>query len=151
MSRTMAGIILTMQNKEAEARKEYELALAADPQAAVAANNLSWVLADKGEQLDTALQLAQTAKSHMPESGDVSDTLGWIYYKKGLTSLAVSELRQAVARSPASAVVHYHLGLAELKNGGRADARKALEQALKLDPTFSNADDAKRVLSTLAG
>ena len=150
-ARTMIGTILEMQNKPEEARKEYEKVLAIDPQAAVAANNLAWAYADSGANLDVALQLAQTAKARLPNSADVSDTLGWIYYKKGLAGLAITALKDGVTQDRSNALIHYHLGLAYAKNGNRPEAQRSLEEALKLDPRFAGADDAKRVLGTLKG
>jgi len=150
-ARTMVATILEMQNKHEEARKEYEKVLEIDPQAAVAANNLAWAYADIGANLDVALQLAQTAKAKLPNNADVSDTLGWIYYKKGLAGLAITALKDGVTQDRSNPLIHYHLGLAYAKNGNRPEAQRSLEEALKLDPRFAGADEAKRVLGTLKG
>jgi putative PEP-CTERM system TPR-repeat lipoprotein len=147
---TMIGTILTMQGKPDEARKQFEQALALDPQAAVAANNLALNYAQSGDaNLDLALQLAQTAKARLPKSWEVDDTLGFIYYKKGLTTLAISTLQQGIGQHPSDATMHYHLGLAYLKSGNKTAARQSLQQALKLNPRFESANDAKRVLETI--
>lgn len=34
------------------------------------------------ENIDETLNLAQSAKREVPEDPHISDTLGWIYYKK---------------------------------------------------------------------
>ena len=65
--------------------------------------------------------------------------------------MAVTALRQSVEQNASYAATHYHLGLAYLKDGKPREAKKALEQALKLDPQFSDATEAKRVLATLKG
>jgi Flp pilus assembly protein TadD len=146
---TMAGIILELQKKPEEARQQYERALAIDSRSAVAANNLAWIQAETGSNLDMALQLAQTAKAQLPKHGQVSDTLGWIYYKKGLAQLAVAALREGATQSPSDPAIHYHLGLAYIKNGNTAEAKGALERALRLDPQFRGADDARRLLGMI--
>ena len=87
----------------------------------------------------------------MPNSSQASDTLGWVYYKKDLATLAIATLRQASEQNPSNPVIHYHLGLAYLKNRDTVEARRSLEHALKLNPQFAGADDAKRVLTTLVG
>jgi tetratricopeptide (TPR) repeat protein len=148
---TMVGIILSLQNKQDEARKQYEQALTLNPRAAVAANNLAWTYAEAGENLDTALRLAQTAREQLPKNWEVSDTLGWVYYKRGLASLAITALHEGTQQDPSNPLVHYHLGLAYLKNGDRAQAAKSLRQALQLNPTFKDADDAKRTLESIKG
>ena len=121
------------------------------PDTPIAANNLAAMLADNGENLDRALELAQTAKAQLPQNAQASDTLGWVYYKKGLGSLAISALQEGVKQDPANPVIHYHLGLAFLQNGDKPEARAALERALRLKPEFRGADDAKRLLGTLKG
>ena len=51
---------------------------------AAAANNLAWVLAAHGGDKDKALALAQIATELVPEDPHVSDTLGWILYRRGV-------------------------------------------------------------------
>jgi len=145
------GIILSLQNQPDQARAQYERALSIEPEAPVAANNLAWDNVVRGGNLDLALQLAQTAKAKLPNNADVSDTLGWIYYKKGLAGLAITALKDGVTQDRSNALIHYHLGLAYAKNGNQPEAQRSLEEALKLDPKFAGADDAKRVLGTLKG
>ena len=146
---TMVASIFELQNKPEEAQKRYEAILQIDPRAGVAANNLAWLYAERGGNLDVALQLAQTAKQQLPKSPEVSDTLGWIYYKKGLPELAVPALEASVAGQPQDATCHYRLGLAYARAGNKPRARAALEHALKLNPAFQGADDARQVLKSL--
>lgn len=144
---TMIALILEAQNKPAEARKVYEKLIAAEPGAAVAANNLAWIYADSGGNLDVALRLAQTAKQKMPDSSQVDDTLGWVYVKKDMASSAVPILRQSVEKEPQNPSFHYHLGIAYFMAGNRALAKQTLEKALQLKSDFSGADDARKILA----
>ena len=59
---TMIAVILQAQRNDAEAEKAYEKVLKMDPGAGLAANNLAWIYADAGRNLDAALELAQMAK-----------------------------------------------------------------------------------------
>jgi tetratricopeptide (TPR) repeat protein len=110
-----------------------------DPSAPVAANNLAWTYAESGSNLDIALQLAQTAQRGLPESPEVSNTLGFIYYKKGLYALAIPSLKISADKEPTSPVYQYHLGLAYAKSGNAPHAIQALQRALELKPDFSEA------------
>jgi tetratricopeptide (TPR) repeat protein len=147
---TMSGMILQAQGKNALARQRFEKALAIDPRAPVAANNLAWMYAEAGESLDVALQLAQTAVAGLPDSIEAVDTLGWVYYKKQLSSSAISTFKRTVEKDPKSPIYHYHLGLAYAQAGESARARASLERALSLSGSFAGADEARRTLSELA-
>jgi len=146
---TLIGTLLESQDKVEEAKKRYEQALGFEHDAPVAANNLAWLIAEHGGNLDVALQLAQTAKSKLPESPAVGDTLGWVYYKKGLFTQAVAALKDSVARQPDTALFQYHLGLSSAKSGDTALARTSLEKALKLDPRARDAEQARTELARL--
>jgi len=146
---TMVGIIYEMLNYKEEARRWYEKALAVDTSAPVAANNLAWLTAEQGGNLDVALQLAQTAKARLPDSHQVDDTLGWVYYKKGLDTLAIGSFQSSIQKDPKNPVYHYHLGLAYVKIGYKEKAREALKLALSLNPKFEGASEAQKALAAL--
>ena len=147
---TMLGTILDLQGKKQEARKRYQTAMQVDPRAAVAANNLAWIDANtEGGNLDVALQMAQTAKAQMPNQHEVDDTLGWIYYKKGLSSRAIEAFETSTLKQPTNPMYAYHLGLAYQKNGDTAKAKIELERALKLKPDFEGAADARKILESI--
>ena len=149
--RTMVGVILEAQGKRAEARRVwYEATLAAVKEAPVAANNLAYIYAEENTNLDMALQLATAAKKGLPENPDVDDTLGWIYYKKDMTSQAIRSLEESLKRRPDTAEVLYHLGLAYAKAGDEVKARESLERALKLKPQFPGSDVARETLATVS-
>lgn len=146
---TMVGMILQVQGHAAEAEKEYERALSIDPRAALAANNLANLYLAGNRKLDEALQLAQMASAMLPDDPNISDTLGWVYVRKNMGSLAVRPLESSVQRAPKNAVFHYHLGMAYLQAGSRDKARAALSKALELQPDFQGAPDARKALATL--
>ena len=147
---TMLGTILDLQGKTQQAKVRYNTALQIDPRAAVAANNLAWIDANtEGANLDVALQLAQSAKAQLPNQHEVDDTLGWIYYKKGLATRAIEAFETSTLKQPTNPMYAYHLGLAYHKNGDTAQARKELERALRLKPNFEGAEEAKKILESL--
>lgn len=147
---TAAAVIVQMQNRADEARARYERILAIDPQAPVAANNLAWIYAESGGNLDIALQLAQTARSRLPERAEVADTLGWVYLKKHLATLAAQAFTDAATRDPRNALFQYHLALAYVAARDTASARAAVQRALTIDPAFDHANDARTLLHSLS-
>jgi putative PEP-CTERM system TPR-repeat lipoprotein len=146
---TVVGIIYLLQNRTADARQAFERVLGIEPHAPVAANNLAWIYAENGGNLDLALQLAQTASEALPDQAEVSDTLGWIYYKKQMMPRAVSALRHSLDLDPKNALASYHLGLALEKSGDVGQARRMLELSLTLDPASGRSADVKRRLASL--
>jgi tetratricopeptide (TPR) repeat protein len=148
-ARTMIAMINEMQGKRDEAIKEYERVVQIDPQAAVASNNLAWMYAEGGGNLDLALQLARTAKAQLPDSPEVSDTLGWVYYKKGMYREAVVSLEDTVSKVPTNPEYKARLGLAYVKAGQTDKGRQTLNDALKLKPDFPGADEARKALQGL--
>jgi Flp pilus assembly protein TadD len=121
-----------------------------DPAASVAANNLASLYTEGGDNLDRALALAQVAKSGLPDSPEVADTLGWAYYKKGMYAQAVTALKEAADKQPDNALFHYHLGLAAAKKFEVKLARNALEAGLKLNPQAKEAAEARTALALLS-
>jgi tetratricopeptide (TPR) repeat protein len=148
-AQTMLGTILELQKQTDLAKDRYNRALKIDPRAAVAANNLAWLNANTNGNLDVALQLAQTAKAQLPNRHEIDDTLGWIYYKKGLSSLAIDAISQSVNRQPDSPIYLYHLALAQHQKGDKDKARTNLEKALKSGGKFEGADEARKLLDSL--
>ena len=148
-ARTMVGVLLERQGKRDEAKKAYEAAVNGNDNAPVAANNLAFIYAEQGQNLDMALQLATAAKQRLPDDASVDDTIGWIYYKKGLPDLAVRPLEESLKKRPDSAEVLFHLGLAYAKLGDNAKARVALERALKLDPKMGG-DELRNTLASVS-
>jgi tetratricopeptide (TPR) repeat protein len=146
---TMVGMIAAAQGDLTRARGAFEKAVAIDPRAAVASNNLAYLDADAGTNLDVALNRAQTAKAALPDDPVVDDTLGWVYVKRGLPALAITPLGEAIKKDKANPVYHYHLGVAYAKAGDKDNARSALQRALQLSTTFPDAADARRTLGSL--
>jgi len=122
-----------------------------DPRAAVAGNNLAYMLADRGDNLEYALVLAQHASETVPDDPVVTDTLGWIYYKKNQPADAVAAFTKAARLAPSKALYQFHLGLALAQSKETGKARAALEQALRLEPSFENAAEARQALASLGG
>jgi tetratricopeptide (TPR) repeat protein len=146
---TMIGTILMTEGKTDLAKKKFEEVLAIDPRAVNANNNLAWIYAEAGNDLDFALGLAQVAMEQAPDEPDVMDTLAWVYYKKSLPERAIPLFESCVKKAPTNPTYHLHLGLAYLKAGRSAQARASLQRALANNPTAPMANDARRALAQI--
>ena len=106
----------------------------------VALNNLAFIKAEEGVDLDQALSMSQRARqANWPNSPEVSDTLGWIYIKKNLSEDAVRVFKDLTAQVPNRATFHYHYGMALLQKGDKPAARREFEAALADNPSVGDA------------
>lgn len=158
---TLIGMIEDSRGNHDAAVENYRKALELDQNSTIAANNLAWIYAAHGKgSLDEALQLSKGVVQRYPEESGFVDTLGWVYFKKGLYPAAVEQLQKAVARDDANAmktgaaqtpVYRFHLGMALAARGDKAGARRELETALSLGRRahFAEAEEARKTLATL--
>jgi tetratricopeptide (TPR) repeat protein len=131
------------------AQKYYGQALEADPNFAAANANLAWIDAQQGKNLEVALGMAQKAKSVMPDSAPITDTLAWVLYKKGNYTGAVPLLEECVRKSPDTAEFHYHLGMTLLANGEKTKGKDQIEAALRMKLGNDDAQQARQAIAQL--
>lgn len=143
------AMTLDSAGRKQEARSAYEQTLKLDPSNAVALNNLAFLIAEYGGDLDQALTYAQRAKQMMPTLLEVSDTLGWIYLKKNMSDSAIDIFTELVRKQPDHALYQYHLGMAFSQKGDRRRAIQALETALKNSPRREDAVKIREMLAKL--
>jgi tetratricopeptide (TPR) repeat protein len=146
------ALVYQSQGKLAEAKDNYNEALKADPEHDAAANNLAYILAEEGADLNNALGLAQVARRKQPENPNAADTLGWVYYKLGNQVLARAQLQFAVSKQPDNAVYYYHLGMIYKANNQFGEAQTAFKKALALGTAkeFKEKPLAENALKELA-
>jgi tetratricopeptide (TPR) repeat protein len=135
----------------------YRKALTLKPDDVFASNNLAWNYAEYGKgNLDEAMRLAQGVVQRFPDEPGFMDTLGWVYFKKGLHGAAVEQLQKAVAKTASrgadAPVYRLHLAQALAAAGRKAEARQQLQQALNARSNAlapAQAEEARRTLATL--
>ncbi|MDJ0789851.1 MAG: tetratricopeptide repeat protein [Myxococcota bacterium] len=140
-----ARMQLDLGNQE-EARDRLLALLRGHPDHAAAANDLAWLLADRGERLALAEDYAQLALRLSP-SAAVLDTLGYVQLKRGRADTAIESLGKAVEAKPDYATARYHLALALKETGKTEEARAQLEVALQT--AFPESEQARELLARL--
>jgi len=143
------ALVLGGAGRSQEARLAYEQTLKLDPANAVALNNLAFIIAENGGDLDQALTFAQRAKQLLPGLNEVSDTLGLIYLRKNLNDEALRIFADLVAKEPNHSTYRYHLGMALSRKGDKGRARRELEEALKANPSSDEAGKIRDLMSRL--
>ncbi len=144
-----AGLIYTNQKQFDKAAAAYEKLLAKNPNAVAALNNLSYLYAERLNQLDKALDLARKARTLQPADPSVADTFGWILYLKGDYQQAFAILQESAGKLADNPEVQFHLGMAAYMMGRSDVARVAFQKALSAPADFPGKADAQRRLVLL--
>jgi tetratricopeptide (TPR) repeat protein len=100
-----------------QAEAEYRKVLAIDPNNATVLNDLGYMFADRGVNLQEALKMIQKAVELDPQNGAFLDSLGWVYFKLGQYTPAEENLHKAIDRTSTDASIHDHLGEVYEKTG----------------------------------
>jgi predicted Zn-dependent protease len=135
----MLALVEEADGNYAKATDYYRLVVDADNSNALALNNLAFTMSRDSNRLDDALKYAQRAKELDPENANVRDTLGWIYYRKGMYQMAVRELEGALAKD-GQPIIRLHLAMAYRKLGDIDKGRRLEAAALAADPKLAESD-----------
>jgi len=146
---TTLALVLDGASRKSEAKQVYEATLKLEPNNGVVLNNLAFLIAESGGDLDDALTKAQRAKQLLPNLSEVSDTLGWIYLKKNLYDNAIDVFKDLVTKQPAQSTFHYHLAMALSQKGDKSRALEQLKEALKYNPPKEEKDKIQQMIGRL--
>ncbi len=130
----VAGLRAQERREYDAAARAYEFALRRGEPSGVAANNLAWIYARQGSNLERALALARNARELAPSSPEVADTLGVVHMARREYSESVAALESAARLLP-------HAAAAE-RARVEADVREHLAEAYR---AAGRPQDAARV------
>jgi tetratricopeptide (TPR) repeat protein len=148
------GVLYQQSKNHSNAKRVYAKALDVKPDLWQAANNLAFLLSETSESsqdLNKALQLAQSAAKVRPDDATVMDTLGWTFFKMGDMASAVQWLEKALAKEPDNPIVNFHLGMALKKAGRTEEAKSKLVKSLEGEQPFDDRAQAEKALQGLQG
>ncbi|MFZ4774948.1 MAG: tetratricopeptide repeat protein [Terrimicrobiaceae bacterium] len=130
------GVSADHAGRFAKAAEALKKAIEVDPQnSARACNYLGYMWTDRNENLAEAEALIRRAVELEPDNGAYRDSLGWVNFRKGFYSDALTELVRAVELlKEDDAVVFDHMGDVCEKLGKAAEAAGYWQKAHQLDP-----------------
>lgn len=150
---TLAHLMLA---QSADARGEveesilhYQPVVAAEPDNAVALNNLAYLLADKKGAAKEALPLAERAYRLSGLAPLVADTLAWVQFKLGDTAAALPLSARAAEAEPKNLDVLLHAAMIHAAANDLPKARAFLDSALKVDPKAADRADVKALAARI--
>jgi len=137
-----------LQRKDyAGAAQWYKSAVKAQPDSAVALNNLAWTLGQMGDP--AALEYGEKALALAPNAAPVLDTVGWLYVERGDLTRGLTLLNKAHELEPNAPAIQLNLAKALVKAGQGAAARQQLEVLAKLPAGTPIRVEAEKLLSSL--
>ena len=89
---------------------ELEALLAKEPDDPGINNDLGYLYADRGKDLEKAEAMVRKAIDESPENAAYLDSLGWVLFKRGKVQEAIEPLEKAARSNLGDATIHDHLG-----------------------------------------
>jgi tetratricopeptide (TPR) repeat protein len=139
--------LLEMENRSQEAKQVVRQELVRHPLDPDAMNNLAFLLAQTGDNLDEALKLARQAVSKAPNNPAYQDTLGYVYLKRDQNDEGLDIFSRLNRKYPDDPACAYHTAMAWYQKGDRARAKTLLAHALELNPPKDIESGAHDLLS----
>ncbi len=121
------------------AEADFRHALRVAPQQPLVLNYLGYSWADRGVHLARAQKMIESAARSRPGSAAITDSLGWVLFRRHDLAHALVEEQRAAELAPEDATINGHLGDIEWAVGRRLEARYQWERALILHPSVAEA------------
>ncbi|MGJ8611761.1 MAG: tetratricopeptide repeat protein [Octadecabacter sp.] len=130
------------------AESDFRASLALNPDDAAVLNYLGYSMVDRGmtENYDEALGMIEKAVAARPDSGAITDSLAWVYFKLGRYDEAVIPMERAAELEPNDPILSDHLGDVYWMVGRDIEAQFQWRRALSFEPDEAEADRIRRKL-----
>ena len=139
-ARSSLSSIYAEQNDFARAEAELETIFAKNPDDPGINNDLGYLYADQGKNLEKAEEMIRLAVSRDPDNYAYLDSLGWVLFKRGKFQEARGPLEKAQGDPRADSTIPDHLGDVYFQLQEHAKARAAWERAVKMASQAKPAD-----------
>jgi Flp pilus assembly protein TadD len=137
---SLQGEILFREHRDDEAQAKFQEALRLQPNEAGAHYGMSLVLAERGD-FEMAAKHAQFACSGSPDTPRFLAQLGYCHLCLGNLQVAEGPLLTATRLNPNNARPWNNLGIVNVAKQRLPEAIACFETAVRLDPTFSQANE----------
>lgn len=142
------GSIYDSMDQQDKAFAIMEKLLTISPEDPRVMNYIGYTLAEKGKDLDRALELLEAAHQAMPQAEYITDSLAWVHYKLGNYDLAWQYIQQCLALAEEDPVIWEHFADIAVKRNDRENAILGYTNALAKKP--KKPEDIKKKLKILS-
>jgi tetratricopeptide (TPR) repeat protein len=143
------GFLLQSSGRREEAEKTYRSVLSSRPGDASTQNNLAFLLATSGRNMDEALSLAKAASEKDPKNPEYLDTLGWVHLRRKEFDAALKIFKDLTIAYPSHGGFRYHLANALADQGQALQAKNELRTALGLRLSAEDEREARQLMARL--
>jgi len=161
-SRSMLSVIYVEMGNYAKGEAELELLLQHDPDDAGTNNDLGYLYADQGKNLEKAEAMIRKALLERPDQFEYLDSMGWVLFKRGKVKEALENLTRAEEQMKARVerlgssldpTIFEHLGdvyfqLHEMEKAENS-WRKAIKAGEEAIPPSKRVSEIKKKLDSL--
>ncbi|MEP5757981.1 MAG: tetratricopeptide repeat protein [Litoreibacter sp.] len=133
------GIVHENLDNNVDMETDFRKALELNPNQPDVLNYLGYSLVEQKRKLDEALSMIETAVQERPDSGYITDSLAWIYYRLGRFEEAVAPMEKATELVPVDPIINDHLGDIYWMVGREREAEFQWKRALSFEPEESEA------------
>jgi tetratricopeptide (TPR) repeat protein len=157
-ARSNLSIIYVNLGDYAKGEAELEILLERNPDEAGVNNDLGYLYAEQGKNLEKAEVMIRKAVQEDPDNSAYLDSLGWVLFKRGKVKEAVEPLEKAVKQLADSATggdatIYEHLGdvYFQLQDSARAKSawQSAEKSATKTNPPDKRLPEIRKKLESL--
>lgn len=145
----VSGVISEQRQKYAEARRAYEAAIVRYPQFVEARRALAILLADQLGDVEKAYEYASKAREVLPDDLGLIKIMSRLAYSKGEFRYAIQLCKDGLRQQASEPELQFYLGMSCFRLRQTADAKLALQQALKLGLKEPEAKEARQILSEI--
>lgn len=140
------GGIYEQREDFASARSTYTKVVKANKDNSAALNNLAYINAEHFNKIDVAYDQAMRARDLRPTDPAIADTLGWVNFKRGDYTLALSLIKESATKISQHPEIQYHLAKAHAALKETVEAKAAFSKALELGLEGDKAAEAKQAI-----
>jgi len=126
------GVVLDKSGDKEKSLEQMRRILEINKDHADALNYIGYTYAEQGIRLNEAMELIQKALKIKPNSGYIIDSLGWVYYQKGMYDDALNSLEKAVSLTPNDPTITEHLGDVYFKKKKYKKSLEMYQKAISL-------------------
>lgn len=129
MARSGLSVVYVNMDEFDKGEAELEILLAKEPDDPGINNDLGYLYADRGKDIEKAEAMVRKAVEEDPDNPAYLDSLGWVLFKRGKVQEAVEPLEKAAKGTLSDATIHDHLGDVYFRLQQYAKARTSWEKA----------------------